>query len=305
METTGAAEAWRAPHLAIRVFFEAFRTEAVAAVGGAPKGQGTDADGTVGVEGRWGDGDRVRRARTCESSQSEHALHCRCDDGHQGCGELGVLSPHHYSRGGRAAPATSAHKTSQPTPSIDPYPVVGRMADPIPAAPQAGIVSAQVWSAEAAAAHVPIAPCECEGECDGNECACGEKGSFLWQGFLFRGSPPRLTPLVIAREAAGAWAPTVFECTPGCPCPPTCPNRVVQHKDGAGVAANLSGTLVVFDRGPPVGAAVRTTAPLACGQFVAEYAGEVVTAADAAARRAAYKARGERNYVLASTEVRV
>jgi hypothetical protein len=130
----------------------------------------------------------------------------------------------------------------------------------------------------------------------------------MWQGFLFQGSPPLLTPVVIAREHALSGRPrprfdaTVFECGPTCPCSESCLNRVVQLTDEFGVSCSISGTLEVFDRGPPVGVGIRTTIPLCCGQFVCEYVGEVISSDIARARAAAAGAAGLKNFIIECRE---
>lgn len=159
---------------------------------------------------------------------------------------------------------------------------------------------------------LPGCACPAGGACSADTCACAEKAAALWQGFLFHGDPPCLTPVVIARDAAAAgrprprFDPTVFECNDSCPCGLTCPNRVTQAVDaGTGASAALVPHLRVVDRGPVVGVGLATAVPLKCGQFVCRYVGDVVSVEEADRRAAAASAAGARNYILRCTEVGV
>lgn len=83
----------------------------------------------------------------------------------------------------------------------------------------------------------------------------------------------------------------VVECNNCCSCDSSCVNRTVQR----GVTVRLQ----VFDSGPR-GFGVRTLEPITKGQFVCEYAGEIISA-DSAGRR--YRHRNTRpNYILALRE---
>lgn len=165
-------------------------------------------------------------------------------------------------------------------------------------------------SEAAAKGAVALPSCECEGACDADDCPCAEKASLLWQGFLHRGRPPVLTPVVIARDNASVsehrgWDATVYECNTSCRCTHECPNRVVQFKDSVAVSSLLSGCLDLIDRGPVIGLGLRTAVPIVCGQFICEYVGDVLSEVEGASRIAQVEASGERNYVLCCSEVRV
>jgi [histone H3]-lysine36 N-dimethyltransferase SETMAR len=83
----------------------------------------------------------------------------------------------------------------------------------------------------------------------------------------------------------------VVECSSCCLCNDLCTNRTVQR----GVRVRLQ----VFDAGPR-GLGVRSLDPVAKGQFICEYAGELISAASAGRR---YKYRGSSpNYILALCE---
>lgn len=67
----------------------------------------------------------------------------------------------------------------------------------------------------------------------------------------------------------------VQECNPSCRCSDKCKNRVVQN----GIQVKME----VF-KSEEKGLALRTLVPLRCGQFVCEYAGEILTEAEAKRR---------------------
>ena len=71
----------------------------------------------------------------------------------------------------------------------------------------------------------------------------------------------------------------IVECADSCLCPPTCLNRVVSR--------GLRVSLTVFWTRDGRGWGVRAAQPLRRGQFVCEYAGEILSSAEAQARRRA------------------
>ncbi|XP_037377943.1 histone-lysine N-methyltransferase SETMAR [Talpa occidentalis] len=91
---------------------------------------------------------------------------------------------------------------------------------------------------------------------------------------------------------AGARARPVFECNALCACGEACGNRVVQR--------GLRWRLQVFPAGAK-GWGLRALDAIPEGQFVCEYAGEVLGPAEAR-RRVGAQAPGEANYVLALRE---
>ena len=83
----------------------------------------------------------------------------------------------------------------------------------------------------------------------------------------------------------------VIECFSGCGCKPSCRNRVVSR--------GLSTPLTVF-KSQTRGWAVRARCPLICGQFVCEYAGEIISSAEAALRHR--RRSGRPNYLMTVQE---
>lgn len=89
----------------------------------------------------------------------------------------------------------------------------------------------------------------------------------------------------------------ILECHDGCTCGAACINRVV----GRGVRVALT----IFRTHDGRGWGVRTREPLPRGRFVCEYAGELLSSAEAAARRraaAAANAPATSNYVMSVVE---
>jgi histone-lysine N-methyltransferase SETMAR len=103
------------------------------------------------------------------------------------------------------------------------------------------------------------AACECQ---DSEACGCCAVAAYDTNGKL------------IEVDAPPAW---ITECTDQCGCSSRCCNRVV----GRGVQVPLT----VFQTPEGRGWGVRSSIDLERGQFVCEYAGEIVSSAEASARR--------------------
>lgn len=93
-------------------------------------------------------------------------------------------------------------------------------------------------------------------------------------------------------EAAGATSMPIFECNVMCNCGEFCPNRVVQR--------GLQTHLLLF-RTERKGLGVRSLEPIAKGQFVCEYAGEVLGLHEAQ-RRVKHQQPSDSNYLIAVRE---
>lgn len=139
------------------------------------------------------------------------------------------------------------------------------------------------------------AGCSCEPDEAGQACSatsesCDCVGSY---GNFYVGLPASPTLLLDAIPAMHA----LVECSDECACSTTgCANRVV----GRGLRAALT----VVDAGPSMGLGLQTTNNISKGQFVIEYAGEIVSDHEARQRWEAY-ALDENvvgNYILAVRE---
>ena len=86
----------------------------------------------------------------------------------------------------------------------------------------------------------------------------------------------------------------IVECSDRCRCADSCPNRVVSR--GIRVA------LTIFMTRDGRGWGLRADEPLRRGQFVCEYAGEIISSSEAAARRRAYAGERDGNYIMSVVE---
>ncbi|XP_047092161.1 histone-lysine N-methyltransferase, H3 lysine-9 specific SUVH5-like [Lolium rigidum] len=108
----------------------------------------------------------------------------------------------------------------------------------------------------------PPSGCDCIGGCsDSQECACAVKNG---------GEIPFNDDGLILEEK-----PLIYECGPSCKCPPTCHNRVSQHR--------IKFRLQVF-KTELMGWGVRSLDFIPKGSFVCEYVGELLDNKDAQER---------------------
>ncbi|XP_068218122.1 histone-lysine N-methyltransferase SUV39H2-like [Palaemon carinicauda] len=117
----------------------------------------------------------------------------------------------------------------------------------------------------------PLCGCECT-DCFSSRNSCCASQSNSWFAYNKHG---RL------RVSLGT---PVYECNKRCPCPPTCPNRVVQK----GRIFSLS----IFRTDNGRGWGVKTLEPIKKDSFVVEYVGEVITSEEAEHRGQVYDKTG-------------
>ncbi|XP_071507959.1 histone-lysine N-methyltransferase EHMT2-like [Diadema antillarum] len=108
--------------------------------------------------------------------------------------------------------------------------------------------------------------CNCEDDCFSEACACSRSSVRCWYD-----KDGRLMPDFNYQEP-----PMIFECNRACRCWRNCRNRVVQN--------GLRQHMQVF-RTPSMGWAVRTMQDVPRGSFICEYAGELLSDADADQRQ--------------------
>lgn len=89
---------------------------------------------------------------------------------------------------------------------------------------------------------------------------------------------------------------SIVECSDCCQCSCSCPGRVVSRR--------LRAPLTVFKTANGRGWGVRARRPLLCGEFVTEYAGEIISSQDAAQRQRQLHESGASNYVMSIQEHR-
>lgn len=85
----------------------------------------------------------------------------------------------------------------------------------------------------------------------------------------------------------------IYECNVNCKCSDTCQNRLVQH----GVCIPLQ----IFNS-EEKGLGLRAVEDIQRGEFVCEYAGEVICQDEAQARTNAYRDTSEMNYIISVSE---
>ena len=144
---------------------------------------------------------------------------------------------------------------------------------------EAHCVLGEAAAAEAESSSLALAleGCACAGRCDPFRPRCGHS------------SPGSAA----ARD--GPWDLAVFACDAACTCDSACPLR---H-----VAGGLAARVRVVYCGPGKGWGVEAAEPVPAGAFVCEYAGEVITVAEARRRWRAAPA-GAPNYILCLRERR-
>jgi len=120
-----------------------------------------------------------------------------------------------------------------------------------------------------------VVGCSCAVECD--NCSCT------------RGSVNYVNARIIDEKLAGP----VFECNPHCKCGPNCGNRLVQN-------GPLNCLIVKEVTGKGLG--LFTTKSIKKGQFICEYAGEIIGLQEARRRIEANKRHNTMNYVLVVRE---
>ena len=136
--------------------------------------------------------------------------------------------------------------------------------------------------------------CDCAAE------QCGTAACRCCAGSCAYDAHGRLRSLLNKGSSPATCAMPICECSKGCYCDETCCNRVV----GRGLTSRLT----IFWTGDDRGWGVRAAEPLHCGQFVCEYAGEILSSEEAALRRqrrdTCWRKTGHRpcNYVMTLVE---
>jgi histone-lysine N-methyltransferase SETMAR len=133
--------------------------------------------------------------------------------------------------------------------------------------------------------------CVCEGECQGTTCRCCAVAPLAYDEHRRLRSLVPSQGLVVRASAFRGWETPIFECGAECRCPSSCPNRVVSQ----GLRTPLS-VFKTVDRGW----GVRTQDTLRRGQFVCEYAGELISSAEVSRRHD--ERRGRANYQMSVVE---
>ncbi|KAH8347096.1 hypothetical protein KR059_005169 [Drosophila kikkawai] len=144
--------------------------------------------------------------------------------------------------------------------------------------------SAEFQSLEEEYNSVLLNQCQCKGSCDNIE-NCPHGGQYMYA--------PDGKELILWNSEDSP--KPVIECNPLCECSRnSCSNRLVQY----GPRRNLE----VFDSPIYGSKGLRSTVNIPCGAFICEYAGELLTKAEAKRRLEANEALGLMNYVLVLNE---
>ncbi|KAG9305958.1 hypothetical protein G9A89_016611 [Geosiphon pyriformis] len=148
--------------------------------------------------------------------------------------------------------------------------------------------------------------CDCTDNCESSECGCKST-----HGFFYDPTIPGLHPSLISPDT-GKFSHTIYECNSSCTCTPGCLNRLVQHgttlplqifkthNKGWGVRA------IPLNPSKSVDNRFQETI-IKKGQFVCEYAGEIIKTEQVKSRWKVYQEREEGegdagNYVLCLKE---
>ena len=158
------------------------------------------------------------------------------------------------------------------------------------AAPSARYIR-ECESRDARASDAEIVGCNCTTDCGSNPtCCCLGGQSSAYDGR--RRLRALLSPLASDGDERTDDTAIVIECTDGCTCPPSCNNRVVSR----GLVLRLE----VF-QSESRGYGLRTIEPICRGAFACEYVGELISTAEAVARRAQRDASAG-NYIMTVRE---
>ncbi|RUS25391.1 hypothetical protein BC938DRAFT_472239 [Jimgerdemannia flammicorona] len=139
--------------------------------------------------------------------------------------------------------------------------------------------------------------CDCSSTSATNLCLNESRcGCIAMHGCYYTRTNPPLLTLLLDLQPSNSPTPPIYECNSSCACPPTCPNRLVQH--GCRVPMR------VFHTGTARGWSVQVMRAVRRGEFVCEYAGEVVRAREIRKRRwgEGSEGTGTGNYVLCLRE---
>ncbi|RGB30735.1 hypothetical protein C1646_793205 [Rhizophagus diaphanus] len=130
--------------------------------------------------------------------------------------------------------------------------------------------------------------CNCKDDCESEDCGCKSTHGFF---YISRGlNPAFLQSTSILPNIS------VYECNSNCSCSSVkCPNRLTQH--------GVSLPLQIFKSNSGCGWGVRShTRKIRKGEFVCEYAGEIIKTDEAKRRWITAKEKNEDNYILCLKE---
>ncbi|PKK73831.1 SET domain-containing protein, partial [Rhizophagus irregularis] len=130
--------------------------------------------------------------------------------------------------------------------------------------------------------------CDCKDDCESEDCGCKSTHGFF---YVSRGlNPAFLQSTSILPNIS------VYECNSNCSCSSVkCPNRLTQH--------GVSLPLQIFKSNSGCGWGVRShTRKIRKGEFVCEYAGEIIKTDEAKRRWITAKEKNEDNYILCLKE---